>query len=47
MESYKCPVCENTDLHSIGYLNGKFVDPQRLENHNRKEVSNEQKIQIL
>ena len=23
MESYKCPVCGNTDIHSIGYLNGK------------------------
>lgn len=23
MESYKCPICGNTDVHSIGYLNGK------------------------
>ncbi len=23
MESYKCPICGNTDIHSIGYLNGK------------------------
>ena len=23
MESYKCPVCGNTDIHSIGMLNGK------------------------
>ena len=23
MESYKCPICGNTDTHSIGYLNGK------------------------
>ena len=23
MESYKCPVCGNTDIHSIGILNGK------------------------
>ena len=23
METYKCPVCGNTDIHSIGYLNGK------------------------
>ena len=22
MESYKCPICGNTDMHSIGYLNG-------------------------
>ena len=24
MESYICPVCGNTDIHSIGMLNGKF-----------------------
>ena len=23
METYKCPICGNTDIHSIGYLNGK------------------------
>ena len=23
MESYKCPICGNTDIHSIGCLNGK------------------------
>ena len=23
MESYKCPICGNTDIRSIGYLNGK------------------------
>ena len=23
MESYKCPICGNTDIHSIGILNGK------------------------
>lgn len=23
IESYKCPVCGNIDIHSIGYLNGK------------------------
>lgn len=23
IETYKCPVCGNTDVHSIGYLNGK------------------------
>ena len=23
MESYKCPICGNTDIHSIGYRNGK------------------------
>ena len=23
MESYKCPICGNTDIHSIGMLNGK------------------------
>ena len=23
MESYKCPICGNTDVHSIGILNGK------------------------
>ena len=23
MDSYSCPVCGNTDIHSIGYLNGK------------------------
>ena len=23
MESYKYPICGNTDIHSIGYLNGK------------------------
>ena len=23
MESCKCPICSNTDIHSIGYLNGK------------------------
>ena len=23
METYKCPVCGNNDIHSIGYLNGK------------------------
>ena len=23
MESYKCPICGNTDIQSIGYLNGK------------------------
>ena len=22
-DSYSCPVCGNTDIHSIGYLNGK------------------------
>ena len=22
-KTYKCPVCGNTDIHSIGYLNGK------------------------
>ena len=21
--SFTCPICENTDIHSIGYLNGK------------------------
>lgn len=24
MESYKCPICGNTDIHSIGMLNGKL-----------------------
>lgn len=24
MESYKCPICGNTDIHSIGILNGKY-----------------------
>ena len=23
IEMYKCPICGNTDIHSIGYLNGK------------------------
>ena len=23
IETYKCPICGNTDIHSIGYLNGK------------------------
>ena len=23
MDTYSCPVCGNTDIHSIGYLNGK------------------------
>ena len=23
MENYKCPICGNTDIHSIGILNGK------------------------
>ena len=23
MESYECLICGNTDIHSIGYLNGK------------------------
>ena len=23
MESYKCHICGNTDIHSIGYLYGK------------------------
>ena len=23
MESYRCPICGNSDIHSIGYLNGK------------------------
>ena len=23
MELYKCPICGNTNTHSIGYLNGK------------------------
>ena len=23
MESYKCPICGNADIHSIGYLKGK------------------------
>lgn len=23
MESYKCPICGNTDINSIGYLTGK------------------------
>ena len=23
IETYKCPICDNTDIHSIGYLNGK------------------------
>ena len=23
ISNFTCPVCENTDIHSIGYLNGK------------------------
>ena len=23
MKVYKCPICGNSDIHSIGYLNGK------------------------
>ena len=23
MIDYKCPICDNTDIHSIGFLNGK------------------------
>ncbi len=23
IETYKCPICDNTDIHSIGMLNGK------------------------
>ena len=27
--NFVCPICGNNDIHSIGYLNGKYVVPQR------------------
>ena len=29
INSFVCPICGNNDIHSIGYLNGKYVDPQK------------------